>query len=151
MAMPSIVAPVVHAGITIEKQNPMAQSVEVPSDGNDIRILRADEYKQAAACLAEAFSNDVVVRYPIDTPDRAHWSEEDKLKLHLEALEYITYAHCVKGMVTTIGPNYDCVALWYVVLQSLLNDTSHISFCIGCLLARTWTTDGRSFEAVCGV
>jgi len=28
-------------------------------------------------------------------------------------LRYITSAHCYKGIVTTIGPDYDAVALWY--------------------------------------
>jgi len=70
------------------------------------------EYREAAKCLAEAFSDDHIIRYPIDTPDRAHWTEEQKWELHVEMMEYITYAHCVKGLVTTIGPNYDCVALW---------------------------------------
>jgi ribosomal protein S18 acetylase RimI-like enzyme len=70
------------------------------------------EYKAAAACLAEAFANDEVVRYPIDTPDRVHWTEDKRYDLHLQALEYITYAHCVKGLVTTIGEDYGSVALW---------------------------------------
>jgi len=80
-----------------------------PSDG--VRIVTAAEYKQAAACLAEAFSEDDVVRYFVDVPDRKHWNTEEKWALHLEILEYITYAHILKGLVTTIG-DFEAVALW---------------------------------------
>lgn len=101
----------VNAGISIEKPRFMAQSKSIP-DQNQIRAVLPSEYKAAAACLAEAFAEDLAVRYPIDTPDRSWMSEEQKYRLHTEALEYITYAHILKGLVTTVGPNYDCVALW---------------------------------------
>ena len=79
---------------------------------NDVRILKKAEYKGAALCLAEAFAADDVARYFIDTPDRSHWSEAEKLQLHLSIMEYVVLAHCLKGLVTTVGPNYGCVALW---------------------------------------
>lgn len=78
----------------------------------DVRVVSVSEYKEAALCLAEAFAEDAVARYFIDVPDREHWTEEAKWTLHLEILEYVTYAHCLKGLVTTVGPNYDAVALW---------------------------------------
>jgi hypothetical protein len=80
-----------------------------PSDG--VRIVTAAEYKEAAACLAEAFSEDDVVRYFVDVPDRKHWTTEQKWALHVEILEYITYAHILKGLVTTIG-DFEAVSLW---------------------------------------
>lgn len=81
--------------------------------GDDqVRILRTEEYKEAAQCLAEAFVNDGVVRYCIDTPDREHWSASQRWDLHLSILEYITYAHCLAGLATAVGPDYSCVALW---------------------------------------
>lgn len=89
----------------------MAQTVTA-ADSNQIRIIQPAEYKEAAAALAEAFAEDQAVRYAIDTPDRAWMTDEEKYQLHREALEYITYAHCLKGLVTTIGPDYGCVALW---------------------------------------
>ena len=79
---------------------------------DDIRIVAPHEYKEAAACLAEAFRFDKIVRYAIDTPDREHLSEEDRFQLHQSCLEYVTYAHCLKGLVLAVGQNYDCVALW---------------------------------------
>ena len=79
-----------------------------------IRILKRSEYKQAAQCLAEAFGEDEVAWYPVNTPDRQHWSAKQKWELHVHILECLVKAHIMRGMVTCIGPNYDCVALWLV-------------------------------------
>lgn len=96
--------------IRIFQQEPNSSSF--PFSDPDVRVVSVAEYKEAALCLAEAFAEDDVARYFIDVPDREHWSEEAKWQLHLEILEYVTYAHCLKGLVTTVGPNYDAVALW---------------------------------------
>lgn len=90
------------------KQKPAAT---VPPLTDGVRIVTAAEYKQAAACLAEAFSEDDVARYFIDVPDRDHWTEAEKWDLHVEILEYVTYAHILKGLVTTVG-DFEAVALW---------------------------------------
>jgi tetratricopeptide (TPR) repeat protein len=79
-----------------------------------VRVIGISEYAQAAECLAEAFAIDEVARYFIDTDDMISYSEEYKYKLHCDIMRYITAAHCYKGIVTTIGSNYDAVALWYV-------------------------------------
>lgn len=84
----------------------------INSANDSIRVIPIEEYKEAALCLAEAFAEDDVARYFIDVPDREHWSEEDRWSLHVEILEYVTYAHCLNGLVTTVGPNYGAVALW---------------------------------------
>ncbi|KAI9770526.1 MAG: hypothetical protein M1840_003116 [Geoglossum simile] len=76
------------------------------------RILTAKEYREASQCLALAFAEDEVSRYFIDTKDMAKCSEGEKWSLHVDILEYIVAAHCYGGLVTTIGPNYDAVALW---------------------------------------
>lgn len=113
MAAASIIAPVLDSTIVIEKRSSTADRIAADNTkSNQIRIVAPHEYLKAAECLAEAFKDDHVVRYAIDTPDRAHWSEEEKAKLHNQAMEYVTYAHCLKGLVTTVGPDYDCVALW---------------------------------------
>lgn len=85
----------------------------VPPLPDGVRVVTAAEYKQAAACLAEAFAEDDVARYFIDVPDRAHWTAEEKWNLHVEMLEYVTYAHILKGLVTVAG-DFEAVALWYV-------------------------------------
>lgn len=86
-------------------------SDSVPPLTDGARVVTAAEYKEAAACLAEAFAEDDVARYFIDVPDREHWTEEEKWRLHVEILEYTTYAHILKGLVTTIG-DFEAVALW---------------------------------------
>lgn len=113
MAVPSATVPILDAAVVHEEKSTRAASIEAatPADSN-IRVLSPSEYREAALTLAEAFCDDRIIRYPIDTPDRAHWTEQEKWELHLATLEYITYAHCLKGLVTTVGPGYDCVALW---------------------------------------
>jgi hypothetical protein len=78
---------------------------------DEVRVIGIDEYKEAAACLAEAFKDDHTTHYFLNTPDST-MTEEQKWDLHVEMMEYITYAHCLKGMVTTVGPNYSAVSLW---------------------------------------
>jgi hypothetical protein len=86
-------------------------AVSLPPLPEGVRVVTLVEYKQAAACLAEAFAEDDVARYFIDVPDRAHWTEQEKWDLHVEILEYVTYAHILKGLVTTVG-DFEAVALW---------------------------------------
>ena len=112
MALQSPVVPIVDSAITIEKKSSAADRMLAGEHDSSIRIVEPSEYKEAAACLAEAFRQDLVVRYPIDTPDRQDWTEDERFFLHRKALEYITYAHCIRGLVTTTGENYGCVALW---------------------------------------
>jgi len=113
MALPSVAAPVLDATIVHEKRSPAAgKGASTTGHHDGVRIVPPHEYKEAAACLAEAFRIDDIVRYAIDTPDRDHLSEEERFELHKAALEYVTYAHCLQGLVLTVGEDYDCVALW---------------------------------------
>jgi hypothetical protein len=77
-----------------------------------VRVLTLAEYKEAGMSLAEAFKEDHSSMYFTHTPDRADWSEQQRWELHVKMMEYITYAHLLKGLVLSAGPNYDCVALW---------------------------------------
>lgn len=112
MAVASSAVPVLDAAITHEKRSSVADKLVAKGISSEIRVVSPDEYKEAAACLAEAFREDHVVRYAIDTPDRMHLSEVERFEQHKLALEYVTYAHCLKGLVITTGENYACVALW---------------------------------------
>ena len=80
----------------------------------EVRVLRLLEYKQAARSLAEAFKDDEVAAYPINTLDRQHWTAKQKWGLHVYVMECLVKAHIMRGKVTAIGPDYDCVAMWYV-------------------------------------
>ena len=114
MAAPSTITPLLDA--TIIRHEKRTSTVDKPAPSikqtGDIRIVEPHEYKEAAACLAEAFRHDHVVRYAIDTPDRMHLTEEERVEMHKQAMEYVTYAHCLNGLVITVGDNYACVALW---------------------------------------
>jgi hypothetical protein len=99
----------VPTSFTLLKQK--SPTAVVPPLADGVRLVTIDEYKQAAACLAEAFAEDEVARYFVDVPDREDWTEEERYALHLEILEYITYAHVLKGLVTTVG-DFEAVALW---------------------------------------
>lgn len=98
----------VKTSFRLVQQKAVASVSELP---DDVRVVTVAEYKEAALCLAEAFADDDVARYFIDVPDREHWTEEEKWALHVEILEYVTYAHILKGLVTTIG-DFEGVALW---------------------------------------
>ena len=39
-------------------------------------------------------------------------SAEDKWRLHVDIMHYMVTATCLTGMATTIGPDYEGVALW---------------------------------------
>src|SRR5438045_5564156 len=112
MAITSSEVPMINGGATIEKRGLVSGKVATIEHDSTIRTVSPSEYKEAAASLAEAFREDHVVRYAIDTPDRSHWTEEERFNLHRQAFEYITYAHCLNGLVTTVGEEYGCVALW---------------------------------------
>ena len=114
MALPSAAAPILDATLVHEKPSSTADKVTLTTTPNQdgVRVVAPHEYKEAAACLAEAFRMDPIVRYAIDTPDRMHLSEEERFEMHRSSLEYVTYAHCLQGLVLTVGDNFDCVALW---------------------------------------
>ena len=92
----------------------VAQAPAPPSSKahDQVRVLDISEYKAAALSLAESFRHDHTTEYFCNTPDTVHWTEQEKWELHLNMMEYITYAHCLKGLVMTIGEGYGGVALW---------------------------------------
>lgn len=102
----SIAGPVVP---TLAPAKPVASSSKVH---DQVRVLDISEYKAAALSLAEAFRYDHTTEYFCNTPDTVHWTAQEKWDLHLSMMEYITYAHCLKGLAMTIGEGYGGVALW---------------------------------------
>jgi hypothetical protein len=115
---------------TTEKRSPSPDA-----NTEEVRVLSMSEYKGAAQCLAEAFAVDDVARYFVDMPDMASYSEERKWKLHVDILRYVVSAHCLDGIVTTIGPDYDAVALWYFPSNISSPSQPGLTFS-GCLPAR---------------
>ncbi len=88
----------------------------VPARWEDtVRTVDIAEYKEAALSLAHAFATDEYAKYLVTSEDMADRSPEEKWKLHVDIMSYAVAAHCYDGLVTTIGPDYDSVALWWVV------------------------------------
>lgn len=79
-----------------------------------VRTIKLKEHKAAAATLAQAFENDEVAFYFLDTPDKKDLKRSDEAtwKLHTKIMEYTVAAHCRKGLVLSIGENNEGVALW---------------------------------------
>src|SRR5258706_13377955 len=101
----------------MEQNNHQTPSKEKKSNtsavnAEEVRTIGISEYLAAAESLSEAFEHDHVAHYFFDTDDMASYSDEYKWKLHCDIIRYQVAAHCYSGIVTTIGPNYDAVALW---------------------------------------
>ncbi|KAI1409615.1 hypothetical protein F5Y13DRAFT_193119 [Hypoxylon sp. FL1857] len=77
-----------------------------------VRAIGISEYKEAALSLAQAFATDELAQYLLDSDDMVGCDDETKWRLHVDIFNYIVAAHCYRGIVTTIGPDYEGVALW---------------------------------------
>ena len=77
-----------------------------------VRVLTKRDLKSAAYTLAEAFNDDDLSRYFTHTPDRADCTPADHWRLHLTIMKHVVRAHIYSGLVTAVGENNDCVALW---------------------------------------
>ncbi|KAL8992949.1 MAG: hypothetical protein Q9169_006719 [Polycauliona sp. 2 TL-2023] len=84
----------------------------IPAQHQDVRELSLAEVDEAAECLALAFADDDVAMYFVETDDTESWSKDEKWAMHVRIMRSIVKAHILKGLALTIGPNYDCVALW---------------------------------------
>lgn len=86
-----------------------------------IKTLSKSDIKSAAVALAEAFEEDEMARYFTHTVDRKDCTPTDHWKLHLLIMEHIVKAHVYSGLATVIGDDYDCIALWSVIIFSKLS------------------------------
>ncbi|ETS82970.1 hypothetical protein PFICI_04846 [Pestalotiopsis fici W106-1] len=85
----------------------------VPEKWRDqVRAVGLSEHKEAGLSIAQAFANDELAHYLLDADDMAAISDEARWRLHVDMMKYIVAAHCLSGLVTTIGPDYEGVALW---------------------------------------
>ena len=96
----SVVVPVQHRSLVPEKW------------GDQVRAIGIAEYKEAALSLAQAFASDDLARYLVDAEGGGDGDDTLKWRLHVDIMNYIVAAHCYSGVVTTIGADYDGVALW---------------------------------------
>ncbi|KAF3901502.1 hypothetical protein ABW20_dc0106134 [Dactylellina cionopaga] len=87
-------------------------SLKEAAQHHQVRVVGWKECKAVARTLAEAFKDDDVSFYFLRTDDAAHRSEADLWKLHVKTCEYVVAAHCMHGLVLSIGANHEGVALW---------------------------------------
>ena len=83
-----------------------------PHSIHQVRQVGMHEYVQAADCLARAFAKDEVARYMVDMSDSATELSGSLYALHFDMMKYLTAAHIMKGLVTTVGDDFNAVALW---------------------------------------
>ena len=87
----------------------------VPAKWEDsVRVIGMSECMGATLSLSHAFAADDLSQYFLNSEDMAHVSPEDKWKLHVDIMSYMVAAACLSGIATTIGPDYEGVALWSV-------------------------------------
>ncbi|KAK1522146.1 acetyltransferase [Colletotrichum costaricense] len=90
----------------------LKRSLVPPKWEDTVRVIGMSECKEAGLSLAHAFAADDLSQYLLDADDMANLSAESKWKLHVDIMTYIAAAHSLNGIVTTIGSDYDAVALW---------------------------------------
>ncbi|KAK0620387.1 acetyltransferase [Immersiella caudata] len=93
----------------------LKRSLVPPRWEESVRVLGMSECREAALTLAHAFAADEYAQYlvdPGDVSDGVSISPEDKWKLHVDIMTYAVASHCLSGLVTCTGPDYDSVALW---------------------------------------
>ncbi|KAK7750506.1 hypothetical protein SLS62_007585 [Diatrype stigma] len=102
----------------VAKQPPARpqRSLVPPRWEDQVRAIGIGEHKEAALSLAQAFARDDLAQYLVDGERGA--SDEAKWRLHVDIFTYLVAAHCYSGAVTTIGPDYEGVALWVLPGQN---------------------------------
>lgn len=80
--------------------------------GEAVRVINMSECKEVALSLAHAFATDDLACYLLNSDDMAGLSPEEKWRLHVDIFNYLVAAHCLRGEVHVIGPEYEGVALW---------------------------------------
>lgn len=83
-----------------------------PSWDAAARRVGMSECKEVGLSLAHSFAADDLSQYLVDADDMTHLSHEEKWRLHVDIMTYIAAAHLMKGVVTTIGSEFDSVAVW---------------------------------------
>lgn len=81
---------------------------------NAVRQVGLDECEVAGRSLAHSFASDALSQYLLDGDDLATYSDEQKWKLHVILMNTVVTSHVLGGCVTTIGPDHDALAVWFV-------------------------------------
>ncbi|RCI09424.1 hypothetical protein L249_3751 [Ophiocordyceps polyrhachis-furcata BCC 54312] len=92
------------------EQQQHEQSLIPPTWLTSVREVSMSERREASFSLAYAFATDPLSVYLLDGDDDK--TEEQKWSLHLRIMSCTFAAYHIRGIVTTIGPDYDAIALW---------------------------------------
>lgn len=78
-----------------------------------VREVGMEQRREASFALAYAFAEDPLSVYLVRDGDGGDDPSAEPLgKLHLRIMTYTFSAYRIAGVVTTVGPDYDSVALW---------------------------------------
>lgn len=87
-------------------------SLVPPTWEDTVRTISMDESVAAGLSLSHAFATDPLSQYLLDGDDMGGYSPEARWKLHVALMTTVVASHVHKGLVTTIGPDYDALAIW---------------------------------------
>ncbi|KAJ4300307.1 hypothetical protein N0V88_002980 [Collariella sp. IMI 366227] len=142
MASPSPVPSSVTTVLSLKKRS------LVPAKwAETVRTVGMKQCREAGLSLAYAFASDDYAQYVVSSDDNgadtddcsstdgeggggggggctlSSATDEEKWRLHVDILTYTVASHCMSGLVTTVGPEFDSVALWYARLFVVLDTT----------------------------
>ena len=101
------------AAMKQQQQQPPRRRSLVPQGWEDqVRALGIAEHKEAALSLAQAFARDDLAQWLVDAEGGGDNGDEARWRLHVDIFTYLVAQHCYAGAVTSIGPDYEAVALW---------------------------------------
>lgn len=86
----------------------------IPSESNltCVRKILFAEVKEAAASLAECFTNDRVAHYYLQISDSDRPLNPREAILYLRSYECLTAAHCHSGLMISAGRSHESVGRW---------------------------------------
>ncbi|PHH86687.1 hypothetical protein CDD83_9885 [Cordyceps sp. RAO-2017] len=88
------------------------QSLIPPAWTSTVREIGMSERREASFSLAAAFAADPLSLYLLAGEDAAGLAPERVWDLHLRVMSCTFAAYRIRGVVTTIGADYDAIALW---------------------------------------
>lgn len=101
------------AAMKQQQQQPPRRRSLVPQGWEDqVRALGIAEHKEAGLSLAQAFARDDLAQWLVDAEGGGDNGDEARWRLHVDIFTYLVAQHCYAGAVTSIGPDYEAVALW---------------------------------------
>lgn len=80
----------------------------------EVRELNKSDRREAGLALAQSFATDPLALYLMGVDDPTCWSSEKVWKLHVRLMQYSYSSYRFRGIATSIGGDYDAIALWYV-------------------------------------